>query len=161
MIYDTDTIEKIAPTGLLAHNWQVLLQAASSGFNAPFTSGMGRLFDAVAALAGIGRIVDYDGQAAIALEQLLDRTEKGSYDISITAEDDSYLLDWREMLTQILTDINNKTDVGVISARFHRAICNISLDICIRLRDETGINIVALSGGCWQNLFLINKLKSN
>ena len=159
MIYDTDTIEKIAPTGLLAHNWQVLLQAASSGFNAPFTSGMGRLFDAVAALSGIGRIVDYDGQAAIALEQLLDRTEKGSYDISITAEDDGYLLDWREMLTQILTDIHNKTDVGVISARFHRAICNISLDICLRLRDETGINIVALSGGCWQNLFLINNVK--
>ena len=71
-------------------------------------------------------------------------------------EGGEYLLDWREMLEQILADIRKRVDKSIIAARFHRSIINVSQDICLRLREETGINTVVLSGGCWQNIFLLN-----
>lgn len=151
-----DAIEQIAPPGLLGANWPVVMQAIAARINTPLTSGMGRLFDAVAALVGIGRVVDYEGQAAIDLEQALACTADGAYAMRIIMEEGEYLLDWREMLEQILADIRKRVDKSIIAARFHRSIINVSQDICLRLREESGINTVVLSGGCWQNIFLLN-----
>jgi len=151
-----DKLEQIAPSGLLKEQWQIAAKAAAAGLNAPLTSGMGRLFDGAAALMGIGHYVNYQGQAAVELEQLIDQGEKGSY--SFCAEkniEGEFIIDWQPCLEGLLKDISAGIPKSVMAARFHNGIIDLSCHICRSLRQETGINKAALSGGCWQNMYLL------
>ena len=113
------------------------------------------MFDAAAALCGIGRYVNYEGQAAVELEQVLDKNEAGAYDFTIEENEGKYILDWRPLIRQMVEDINKGVPQGILSARFHNSIISISEKICLILRDATGINTIVLSGGCWQNKYLL------
>ncbi len=135
----------------------LLLEARKKGINAPLTSSMGRLFDAVAAIAGISSAVSYEGQAAIALEQALDLNETGSYNFDILEADDMLIFDWRGLIEQAVNDAQKGVNAGVISARFHRAVVNMMLNAAEINRDITGCKTVALSGGCFQNEFLLTE----
>jgi len=154
-----DALERAAPPGLLAEGWRLVLQATEQGLNAPFSSGMGRLFDAAAALIGIGRRVNYEGQAAVELEQVIDDSAAGAYRIDVIPDSEaggaSRLLDWRPLIISLAGDLRRGTPPGALAVRFHRAVVNVCLEICERLREETGLNRVALSGGCWQNVWLL------
>jgi hydrogenase maturation protein HypF len=121
--------------------------------NAPPTSSMGRLFDAVAALIGVRQIVNYEAQAAIELEYLVDQDEAWSYPIEIRDQ----VLDPAPLLEALVSDLRAGVKPSILAARFHNSIAEIMRRTSIQIRSETGINEVALSGGVWQNMTLLKK----
>ncbi|MEA4869037.1 MAG: carbamoyltransferase HypF [Christensenella sp.] len=133
----------------------LLLQAADAGLNAPQTTSMGRLFDAVAALAGLREIAGYEGQAAIELEQLADATETGRYAFPIERADQGWVYDWRPLVREILSDKAGGVSIGRISMRFHRSLAELLRNASEAIQQETGCRLVALSGGCFQNELLL------
>lgn len=133
----------------------LLLQANEGSVNFPVTSGAGRLFDAVAVLAGVRSRVTYEGQAAIELEQLLDDSADGSYRFDIVPSEDMIIFDWRRLIRDIVHDAGKGSSSGEISARYHRAVVRLLIDVCILARDKYGCSRVALSGGVFQNAYLL------
>ncbi len=121
------------------------------GLNAPPTSSAGRLFDAVAALAGVCQRATYEAQAAIALEALVDPAETGTYPLPVAGE----ILDARPLIAAVAADVRSGLPVPRIAARFHHAVAGAVLAACRLARDETGVERVALSGGTWQNMTLL------
>jgi hydrogenase maturation protein HypF len=121
--------------------------------NTPQTSSMGRLFDAVAALSGVRQRVNYEAQAAIEFESVVDRLEPSSYHFQVQ----NGLVDAHPVIDALIADIRNKTALPIIAARFHNSVAAMVCDACIQTRSETGINEVALSGGVWQNMVLLGK----
>ena len=119
--------------------------------NAPLTSSMGRLFDAVAALVGVRSEVKYEGQAAIEMENLVEPDEKGAYTFAITGET---INPWT-VIRSILADWRNHVPKGIIAARFHNGLADLVLDLCLLLKIREGIQRVVLSGGVWQNMTLL------
>jgi hydrogenase maturation protein HypF len=125
--------------------------------NAPLTSSMGRLFDAISALIGIRQIATYEGQAAIELEALADPDETGSYPFELM--DDQLMV--RPMLEKVIQDWRSALNPARISAKFHNTIALASLEICKHLRERQGISTIALSGGVWQNRTLFTRTVYN
>jgi len=129
--------------------------------NAPFTSSMGRLFDAVSALTGVRETISYEAQAAIELEALADPDELGYYAWHIQDQQ----IDVKPMLEAIVADLFADVPTPVIAAKFHNTIVEFSLEISLLVQKNFGIEHIVLSGGVWQNKFLLNamirKLKNN
>jgi hydrogenase maturation protein HypF len=121
--------------------------------NTPLTSSMGRFFDAVSALMGVRMEISYEAQAAIELEALADEDELGYYPWRLAGP----VIDMGNVLQAILNDLSQGVTLPVISARFHNTIAQLSLGICQAIRAEHGIQRIALSGGVWQNLYLLNR----
>lgn len=140
---------------LRANEAALLLQAANAGLNSPVTTSMGRLFDAIAALCGIRETVSYEGQAAIALEQIADESEQEFYQFSILREPDGWIYDWRSVVQGVILDAASGVSPSRISMRFHRALAALISNAAKTHREETGCNLVALSGGCFQNELLL------
>jgi hydrogenase maturation protein HypF len=129
----------------------VLRQALSRGLHAPVTTSAGRLFDGLAALAGLHPRVTYEGQAAIALEALAEPGDHGAYPLTLTGAADSALeLDWRPLVTAALADLARGVAAGTVSARVHAGLAEAIADTAGRVGTER----VALSGGCFQNRLL-------
>ncbi|MCC7130494.1 MAG: carbamoyltransferase HypF [Anaerolineae bacterium UTCFX2] len=122
-----------------------------SRINCPDTSSMGRLFDAVAALIGVRQTVNYEAQAAIELEAGLDGREPRFYPFELR----DGVIDPAPMLRQALEDLRAGAGIATIAARFHNGVAKLTLEACSQLRAESGINKVALSGGVWQNSYLL------
>lgn len=135
----------------------LLLQANEQGMNWPVTSGAGRLFDAVAALAGIRSRTTYEGQAAIDLEQALDDAAEGSYGFDILQEENIMVFDWRRLIRDIVRDRKRGCSGGVIAARFHRAVVRLLADAAALAGQRYGCSKVALSGGVFQNAYLLGR----
>ena len=152
-------LREASPEGLFPEGWQTLLDAMKKGFNAPLSSGMGRLFDAVAALVGIGRVVHYEGQAAVELEQILDPLAEGSYTFTFVEEAGILHADWRPVIREVLRDLQHGVAREVVATRFHRSVVALSLHLAERERERSGLNLLALSGGCWQNIYLLEMTK--
>lgn len=131
----------------------VLQRQLQTGLNAPRTSSMGRLFDAVAALTGVRQVVNYEGQAAIELEALVDETETAAYPFSL----EKGVVDPAPMLAAIVDDLRGRVQTAVIAARFHNTVVHMVMIVCGRMRAETGLKEVALSGGVWQNRTLLQR----
>jgi len=134
---------------------KLLLQAAGVGLNSPITTSMGRLFDAIAAIAGLRETVSFEGQAAITLEQIADETETDAYAFTILRENDRYIYDWRPVVKRAILDAANDVPVERISMRFHRGLATLLGTAAETHRSETGCDVVALSGGCFQNELLL------
>lgn len=132
---------------------EALLFQLEKQINTPFTSSMGRLFDAVSALIGVQMEISYEAQAAIELETLADQEELGYYPWRLEGQQ----INVEKTLLAIIDELANGTHKSIISARFHNTIANLSLDLAQRVRNKTGINLIALSGGVWQNLHLLNR----
>ena len=115
---------------------------------------MGRLFDAVAALCGLCETVSFEGQAASLLESVLDPREEGSYAFAVT-DGEPMLFDWRGLIADVVRDRRAGAAAGVVSARFHRAVTGLVVSACRRAREKWRVSAVALSGGVFQNAFLL------
>ena len=124
--------------------------------NTPLTSSIGRLFDAAAALAGVRQTVNYEGQAAIELEALADPAEAGTYPFEL----DQDQIQIRTMIQALMEDIRAGVPTSKISARFHNGLALSVSEICLRIRAETGIDQICLSGGVWQNITLLGRTLS-
>ncbi len=133
--------------------------------NTSSTSSMGRLFDAVAALIGVRQSINYEAQAAIELESMVDLQETSAYSFDIYQENQStpsnsikpMIIDPVPMLRDIVTDYLNNCPLPTISAKFHNGIANMVASICSEIRIQYGISDVVLSGGVWQNHTLLSK----
>jgi hydrogenase maturation protein HypF len=142
----------LAPVaGLCFEERQALRIQLERGLNTVRTSSVGRLFDAVAALAGLRQEVNYEAQAAIELEAAADPDEVGEYPFEVRGE----LVRIRPALQALLADVRAGVGIPVISARFHNGIARMVEQGCREIRQKTGITEVALSGGVWQNMLLL------
>lgn len=121
--------------------------------NAPLTSSMGRLFDAVAALIGVRTVVNYEAQAAIELEALADTEEEGRYGFDLNGD----IVDAAPVVQRVVADLRAGESAGKISARFHNGIADMVVRVCTRERGRQGLNQVVLSGGVWQNMTLLER----
>ncbi|HWQ58933.1 MAG TPA: carbamoyltransferase HypF, partial [Clostridia bacterium] len=133
---------------------EILLRARDAGVNAPLSTSMGRLFDAIASLAGVRQTTSYEGQAAVELEQAADGQAEGSYRFDILDEGGMLVFDWRALVADAARDARKGVGAGTISARFHRACVALVRDAAVLLRKKTGCGIAALSGGCFMNEIL-------
>ncbi|MBN2247965.1 MAG: carbamoyltransferase HypF [Coriobacteriia bacterium] len=123
--------------------------------NTPHTSSMGRLFDAIAALAGVRDDALYEGQAAIELEAVADPVAEGSYAFGIFDGDGALVVDSAPVLEAVLDDVAADVGAPEISTRFHRAVVSAVVDVCVRLAPELGVRHVALSGGVFMNRLVL------
>ncbi len=138
---------------------RLLLQMIEKGINSPLTSSCGRLFDAVAALAGLRQVVSYEGQAALELEMCLENDPQlEPYSFTLLKEDHEIIIDPRPMTRELVADLQQGRAAGIISARFHNGLAEAVLQVCRKLRDERGSLPVAISGGVFQNAFLTEKV---
>lgn len=133
----------------------VLENQIEKSVNSPLTSSMGRLFDAVSALAGVRQKVNYEAQAAVEFEAVADPAEQGAYEFGI--QQNGGLVDPVPLIESVVTDLRIGTPTQVISARFHNAISKMVVQVCGAIRDPTQSNVVALSGGVWQNMTLLRR----
>jgi hydrogenase maturation protein HypF len=123
------------------------------GFNAPFTSSMGRLFDAISSLLDLYHAVSYEAQGAVALEQLTNADIQDFYKIQVGEG----VINQVPLIPQILSEREQGLPANMISTKFHNAIAQVSLDCSLSLRGKHKINKVVISGGVWQNLYLLKK----
>ena len=123
--------------------------------NSPLTSSMGRLFDAVSSLLSIRDTVNYEGQAAIELETAADAEVKEEYPFKIQETRRPMIVDPVEMVKGIVQDLISGCPRSFISGKFHRTIARLVVETCRRIRLESGLDRVVLSGGVFQNTLLL------
>ncbi len=136
---------------------EMVVKLIHSRFNSPLTSSMGRLFDAVSALLGICEHSTYEGQAAIELEMSLKGGSQDCYPFLYHQEDDCYTINPEPLIREICSDLKAAKPIGNISTAFHNSIVRMIIETCNKLRDAFKINRVALSGGCFQNAYLLSR----
>ncbi len=138
---------------------ELLFQMIEKGVNAPWTSSVGRLFDAVAALAGLRQTVRHEGQAAMELEyRALEcpptrAWESAPYALTMDESRTPIVLDWEPMIRQILSDTEAGISLPEIALKFHWALAESIVAAARKIRLER----VALSGGCFQNALLTER----
>jgi hydrogenase maturation protein HypF len=137
---------------------RVVLRMARKRFNSPWTSSCGRLFDGVASLVGLRDRIAYEGQAAIELEMCRSPEERGAYPWQLRGEEYPWIMETEPLIKGVVEDLLGKVPRGRISARFHNTLINMLAEVCFRLREKTGINEVAMSGGSFQNATLLTGL---
>jgi hydrogenase maturation protein HypF len=134
--------------------WDRVLEVARVRVNSPLTSSAGRLFDAVAALVGVRDAINYEGQAAVELEQLANPGERSAYPAALLGG-----LPFRvagvDLVRAGVEDLRAGVDPAVVAARFHHGVAGAVVAGCRVARDATGLATVALSGGVFQNLLLV------
>ena len=128
----------------------------AAGLNCPLSSGMGRLFDGVAAILGIRSRCSYEGQGAILLEAAAKKNEEGVYPVLLSGS--PLVFDWREMIRAIVRDRQRGMENGIIAARFMNTLMEMALGMVLGAREETGLNRVCLSGGSFQNMYIMRRL---
>jgi hydrogenase maturation protein HypF len=131
-----------------------LVALIARGLQSPTVSSVGRLFDAVAAIAGLRDAVTYEGQAAIELEQAVDEDEPGTYAAPIAAGT-PFVVDGIALVAAAARDLRADVPVAAVAARVHHALIDVIVEAATRVRAETGLTGVALSGGVFQNVRLL------
>ncbi|NMC38502.1 MAG: carbamoyltransferase HypF [Bacteroidales bacterium] len=128
-----------------------------NNINSPLTSGAGRLFDAVSALTGICPRSAFDSEAPMRLESAINCKTDDLYPYSVNGP-----ISFGKTFEAILEDISDsKTSASIISAKFHNTIARIILDISEKMRNEYSVTKVVLSGGVFQNKYLLEKAVRN
>jgi hydrogenase maturation protein HypF len=146
--------DDLAPMqALSAEECVVLTAQLEKEINCPRTSSMGRLFDAVASLIGVCQEINYEAQAAIELENIRDPQAEGDYPFMLIED----IIEFAPLLEAIVADLHAGIQLAVISAKFHHSVVKMLLAGCEFIRRESGCAVVALSGGVWQNMVLLNE----
>jgi hydrogenase maturation protein HypF len=140
--------------------WEQVVALGRSGTASPTTSSAGRLFDAVAAILGVRDAINYEGQAAVELEQLADPSETAAYPATVTGPrtDGGLLrLDGSDLIRAVVDDLVAGVAAPLVAARFHNGLAGATVAACRTLRSDTGLGTVALSGGVFQNMLLLER----
>lgn len=139
---------------------KILQTMLQKNMNCPLTSSMGRLFDAVAAMIGIRDHVAYEGQAAIELEWKTGNDNHDSYNFDLmenncrddSSKQPSYLIQIKPMINAILQDVQSAKPTEIIATRFHNTLVEIIASLANMQHEKR----IALSGGCFQNQYLLH-----
>ena len=134
---------------------RILRHQLETGLGCAPTSSMGRLFDAVASLAGVRQMVDYEAQAAIELEGMSRDRDCGhtAYTFAVDMGQTPAVIDPSPVLAAVVSDVHAGVGPGVIGARFHCAVAELVVDLAGAA--AKGSHTVALSGGVFQNALLL------
>ena len=172
-------LQELAPVRQFTKSQQnVLRQMLADGIHSPWTSSVGRLFDAVASIMDLRQSITFEGQAAMEMEFALPKTAADESPLSYrltTAElpavheimdrasvtrDGLIVIDWEPLVLAILNGVKTGKSIRSLSAAFHNALVEIIISIARRISQER----VVLSGGCFQNKYLsertIERLRS-
>ena len=139
--------------------WPAVVAMAAKGINSPLTSSAGRLFDAAAAILGVRDTINYEGQAAIELEQLaetLTPAEAEAYPATLETGEGPFTIRGSDLLHAVIEDRTGRVPAPVIAARFHHGVAALIEAGCVLMRERYDLGTVALSGGVFQNLLLLN-----
>jgi hydrogenase maturation protein HypF len=119
--------------------------------NSPETSGAGRLFDAVSAILGLCPLTTFDSEAPMRLESVIDDVTNEYYPFSATGT-----VVFADTIHAILEDLP-KQKISFISAKFHNTVAQVILEVSKQIRKDTSLKKVVLSGGVFQNKYLLEK----
>ncbi len=134
---------------------EFVLGMLDKNLNCPETSSCGRLFDAVSALANCCTVGSFHAEAPMRLEAAIDKSCAETYHFEAGSP-----ISLKPIFEGILESLNKKEEQGIIAAKFHNTIINIIFAIAKKLRTERGINKVVLSGGSFQNRFMLEKTET-
>jgi hydrogenase maturation factor HypF (carbamoyltransferase family) len=138
----------------------VLVRMLERGVNSPLTSSCGRLFDAVSALVGIRQRVNYEAQAAIELEAAIASDGEGTgYPFELRADESGWIIDTQPLFAALLNDLKCSVPAGLVSRRFHEGFADVLARVAKLIHARTGLQNACLSGGSFQNVFLLERLK--
>ena len=162
--------------GVAPNEEQLLRTMVAQNLHVTPTTSAGRLFDVVAALLAVRRQVSYEGQAAIEMEQMIEPNDQDAawrpYPFALKTEPEpplswgqapanvqhSHRIQLDELLASIVADLDQAIAPNKIAWRFHQTCAEIISQACQGIRKETGLNSVALSGGCFQNRLLLSMI---
>ena len=140
----------------------VLARMIEKGINAPLSCGVGRLFDAASTLLTGRDEASFEGQAAIALEHLADRSELGELPLDVgrldaSCADGQWLPDSAGLIAAVAELAAAGVPAPVVAARFHNTLARVAAETCAGIAKETGIRRVAVGGGVFQNSLLLER----
>jgi hydrogenase maturation protein HypF len=138
---------------------RIIRQQLETGLNSIETTSIGRLFDAVASLAGVRHEISYEGQAAIELEALGVPDGDGAYRFELVDGDEALILDPTPVIRAAAVDVVAGTPAPVISSRFHRGLANAVVTSALEMQRRYHVDTAALSGGVFQNVTLLEAVK--
>ena len=151
----TDILARIEPD---ADKVRLICTQIEKGLNTVQTSSLGRLFDAVAVLVGLGTKNRFEAELPMALESIIADGVDDSYTMELADVEGVFQLQYKPMLQGILSDIHHNINAGIVAAKFHNAICEGLLALAQKAREKAGLNDVALSGGVFCNRYLANRM---
>jgi hydrogenase maturation protein HypF len=131
--------------------WRAVERLLESPLDQPVTTSAGRLFDAVAALCGVRDRVNYEGQAAIELERLADRSVRDGYPSGRAGP----MIAASDLVRAVVADLELGTTPAVVAARFHVGLAAALVDAAVEAARDRGRDTVAVSGGVFQNQLLL------
>jgi hydrogenase maturation protein HypF len=141
--------------GIAQPRWNMVARMSLQGTGSPFTSSMGRLFDAVSAICGVRLEATYEGQAAVEFEALADRAAADPYPLEFEHRNATVALDPRPMILAVLDDIAAGVPVSTISARFHAGLARATAEVLVLVAQRRELALAVLSGGVFQNRLLL------
>jgi len=149
-------LDRIEPDSGKLH---VIAEQVKTGINTVQTSSLGRLFDAVAAILGLGTYNNFEAQLPMALEAIAASNITDGYDMNLmTASNETLQLDFRTIIQEIIEDVQRGRQPEVISAMFHNGLANGLLSLAVEAANRYNLRTVALSGGVFCNRYLTNRL---
>ena len=151
---NTDVLTQVEPD---ADKIRLIATQIEKGLNTVQTSSLGRLFDAVAALIGLGTKNRFEAELPMALEATIQDGIEDAYPIKL-AEENETVLKYSPIISGVLEDIRWGVSTGIIAARFHNSICEGLLELAKIARQRRELTSVALSGGVFCNRYLADRM---
>lgn len=141
-------------------NYNTILYMIKNNVNTPLTSSMERLFDGISAFLNFQNKISYDGEACVELENLAKKSIniKDYYKFEINYENNMFVVDTDYIVEEVFKDVINNINPCIIAMKFHNTIVEFSFIICLYLRKLYDLNIVALSGGVFENEIIFTRL---
>lgn len=150
-----DLLGRIEPD---AGKQRLICTQIAKRLNTTPTSSLGRLFDAVAAMLGLGTVNRFEAELPMALEAITRPDIEGAYPIQIDQTEQLWQWRYEPILEGIIQDIRSGRDTGAIATRFHNTVSLALLTLAQMARSATGITTAALSGGVFCNRYLAERL---
>ncbi len=152
-IYGRDILKsKILRSKFSDTELNLIINQIEKKINSPECVSAGRLFDAISSLTGISDYSNFEGQAAMKLEFVINNQTNDFYKCDFRKEE-IFIIDWMKIIIGIESDLENQIDKGIIAAKFHNSLT----EIIVEFAKKSGLKKVILSGGCFQNIYLLER----
>jgi hydrogenase maturation protein HypF len=158
-LHTSSALNKNGICSLFGSEADTVIQMLEKNLNCIETSSMGRLFDAVSSILGICSKISFEGQASMELEALIEDGDSDDfYPYSVFEKEGLFIFDPSPVIKGLITDKTQAIKTSIMARRFHNSIVKVSVDICRAIRNKTGLAKTALSGGVFQNSYLLKNL---